>query len=313
MKQIAVLSLYKFVEIKDTESLKERLLQKCNELNIKGTFIIASEGINGTIAASISSVEAMVAFLSIDVGFGNFERKYSYDCKIPFYRMKVKIKDEIIPLGVGGVDPSEQVGTYVNPSDWNELVEDDGTLLVDTRNDYEAEIGTFKNALNPKTQKFRDFPEFIKERLDPKKHSRVALFCTGGIRCEKASSYMLREGFTDVYQLKGGILKYLEEVPRGQSTWEGECFVFDNRASVDHDLQNGVYELCHNCRYPVSPRDKDSEYYEEGISCSRCFDKITSSRRKSLEERNKQIELARNRGQQHLGFNQKLRKNSSIT
>ena len=311
MKQVIILSLYKFVEIKDTELLKERLLQKCKPLGIKGTFIISTEGINGTIAGSKASIDSIIEFLKNDRRFNDVECKYSYDYKIPFYRMKVKIKDELIPIGIKDLDPREKVGTYVKPADWNKLVEDLETLLIDVRNEYEIEIGTFRGALNPETESFREFPEFVRKNLDPEKHKKVALFCTGGIRCEKASSFMLGEGFSNVYHLKGGILRYLEEVPNEESTWEGECFVFDNRASVDHDLENGVYDLCHNCRYPVSPEDMKSKYYEKGISCPRCFNKITGNRRRSLEERNKQIGLAKQKNQQHLGFDQRTLKKTS--
>lgn len=308
MKQVVVLSLYKFETIKDTRQFKEKLLLKCISLNIKGTFIIASEGINGTVAGEELSINSIVEFLKNEMQFGNIECKYSYDRKMPFYRMKIKIKDELVPLRVGNIDLKNKTGNYVSPADWNKLIEDPDTLLIDVRNDYEVDIGTFKNALNPKTRNFREFSAFTKERLNPKKHKKVALFCTGGIRCEKVSSYMLQEGFSNVYQLKGGILKYLEEIPENESSWEGECFVFDNRTSVDHGLANGTYDLCHNCRYPISSEDKQSEHYEEGISCPRCFDKITGCRRKSLEERNKQIKLAKLRNQQHLGVNQRARK-----
>ncbi len=308
MKQVAVLSLYKFETIKDTRQFKEKLLPRCVSLDIKGTFIIASEGINGTVAGEERSINSIAGFLKNEMQLGSIECKYSYDRKMPFYRMKVKIKDELVPLGVENLDLKDQTGTYVSPADWNRLIEDPYTLLIDVRNDYEVDIGTFKNALNPKTRNFREFSAFTKERLDPEKHSKVALFCTGGIRCEKASSYMLREGFSNVYQLRGGILKYLEEIPKDESSWEGECFVFDNRTSVNHDLANGTYDLCHNCRYPVSSEDKRSEHYEEGVSCPRCFDKITVKRRRSLEERNRQIKLAKLRDQQHLGVNQRARK-----
>ena len=311
MSEILIVALYKFVELKDLSAIRKRLLEKCKSLEIKGTFILASEGINGTVAGKKENIESIIDYLKSDKNFTDIECKYSYDNKIPFYRMKVKIKDELIPIGQDGVDPRKMVGTYVNPSSWNELVEDPETLLIDVRNEYEVEVGTFRGAINPKTENFREFPDFVRKNLDPKIHKKVAMFCTGGIRCEKASAFMLREGFSDVYHLKGGILKYLEEVPNAQSTWEGECFVFDNRTSVDHDLENGVYDLCHNCRYPVSPEDMKSDYYEKGVSCPKCHNRITESRRRSLEERNKQIRLARSRNQQHLGIDQKNLKNTS--
>lgn len=305
MKQVVVLSLYKFTAIKNTKRLREKLLTKCAELSIKGTFIIASEGINGTVGGEKPSINSIAEFLKSEMGLGNTECKYSYYHKNPFYRMKIKIKDELVPLGTSEFDPENKAGIHVSPSEWNELIEDPDTVLIDVRNDYEVDVGTFKNAINPKTRNFREFTAFVKEKLDPEKHKKIAMFCTGGIRCEKASSYMLHKGFSSVYQLQGGILKYLEEVPRDESAWKGECFVFDNRTSVDHGLANGTYDLCHNCRYPVSPEDKTSRHFEEGISCPRCFDRITGSRRRSLEERNKQIKLAKLRNQQHIGVDQR--------
>jgi len=308
MNEIRIAALYKFVEINDLVILRERLLEKCKSLDIKGTFILASEGINGTVAGNQKSVDEIADFLMTDKRFEDLECKFSSDVKNPFYRMKVKIKEELIPIGIEVVDPRKKVGTYVSPDSWNKIVEDPETLLIDVRNDYEIEVGTFRGAINPKTENFREFPEFVRNNLDPEKHKKIAIFCTGGIRCEKASSFMIGEGFTNVYHLKGGILKYLEEVPSEESTWEGECFVFDNRTSVDHDLENGVYDLCHNCRFPVSPEDMKSEYYEKGISCPKCYNTISESRRKSLEERNKQIRLAKQRNQQHLGVDQKTLK-----
>nr|AFD03325.1 rhodanese domain-containing protein [uncultured bacterium W5-15b] len=305
MKEITIVSLYKFVNILDTESFRKELLAECKNLAIKGTFIIASEGINGTIAGTGENIESVIQFLECDNRFADIECKYSFDNKIPFYRMKVKIKDELIPIGVDGVDPREIVGTYVSPKEWNKLVEDPEVLLIDVRNQYEIEVGSFKGALNPETDNFRYFPEFVENNLEPDEHRKVAMFCTGGIRCEKASSYMLSKGFKEVFHLKGGILKYLEDVPKEKSLWDGECFVFDNRASVDHDLQNGIYDLCHNCRFPVSPEDMESEYFVKGISCPRCHDSITPERRTSLEERNRQIRLAKERNQSHLGVNQR--------
>jgi len=305
MKKITIISLYKFVNIQDTERFRKELLAECKNLAIKGTFIIATEGINGTIAGTGENIESVITFLKKDKGFKDIECKYSFDEKIPFYRLKVKIKDELIPIGVDGVNPREIVGTYVSPKEWNKLVEDPEVLLIDVRNQYEIEVGSFKGALNPETDNFRYFSEFVENNLDPGEHHKVAMFCTGGIRCEKASSYMLLKGFKEVFHLKGGILKYLEDVPKEKSLWDGECFVFDNRTSVDHDLQNGIYDLCHNCRFPVSPEDMESEYFVKGISCPRCHDSITPERRTSLEERNRQIRLAKERNQSHLGVNQR--------
>ena len=261
MKEITIVSLYKFVNIEDTETFRKELFEECNKLAIRGTFIVAAEGINGTVAGTGENIESVLKFLKNDKRFADIECKYSYDEKIPFYRMKVKIKDELIPIGVDGVDPRELVGTYISPDEWNKLIEDPDVLLIDVRNQYEIEVGSFQGALNPETDNFRYFPDFVQKNLDPDENRKVAMFCTGGIRCEKASSYMLSKGFKEVFHLKGGILKYLEDVPKEKSLWNGECFVFDNRTSVDHDLQNGIYDLCHNCRYPVSPEEMDSEHF----------------------------------------------------
>jgi len=305
MKEFTIASLYKFVNIDELETFRKELLAKCRKFGIKGTFIISSEGINGTVAGTGENIESILNYLNEDKKFRDIECKYSFDDKIPFYRMKVKIKEELIPIGVDGVDPLEKVGTYVSPSDWNKLIKDPDVLLIDVRNRYEIEVGNFRGALSPEIDNFRYFPEFVEKNLDPEKNRKVAMYCTGGIRCEKASSYMLLKGFKEVYHLKGGILKYLEDVPKKNSIWDGECFVFDNRASVDHDLQNGVYDLCHNCRFPVSPEDMESVNYEKGISCPRCYDSISPERRTSLEERNRQIRLAKERNQMHLGVNQR--------
>ena len=305
MKNITIVSLYKFVNIEDPEAFRSELLEESKKFDIKGTFIVAAEGINGTVAGTADNISSILDYLRKDERFSDVECKYSYDDKVPFYRMKVKVKDELIPIGVDGVDPLKAVGTYVDPNDWNNLIEDPDVLLIDVRNDYEIEVGSFKGAVNPGTDNFRVFPDYVENNLDPEKHTKVAMFCTGGIRCEKASSYMLGKGFSEVYHLKGGILKYLEDVPREESLWDGECFVFDNRTSVDHDLQNGIYDLCHNCRFPVSPEDMKSEQFEKGISCPRCYDTITPERRTSREERNRQIKLARERNQAHLGVNQR--------
>ncbi|MGI9535292.1 MAG: rhodanese-related sulfurtransferase [Thermodesulfobacteriota bacterium] len=309
MSKVVIVSLYKFVQIEEAEQFRIELLEKCNSFGIKGTFIIAPEGINGTVAGSKNSIDSIIGCLSDDKRFRDIECKYSYDVKIPFYRMKVKIKDELIPIGIDGIDPRKMVGKYVMPGEWNEIIQDPETLVIDVRNEYEIDVGTFKGAISPGTNNFREFPEFVSKNLDPNKHKKIAMFCTGGIRCEKASSFMVGEGFSNVYHLKGGILKYLEDVPGEKSLWQGECFVFDNRTSVDHDLENGVYDLCHNCRYPVSPEDMDSKYYVKGVSCPRCYDTITESRKKSLEERNKQIRIAKQRNQPHLGVDQKTLKN----
>jgi UPF0176 protein len=220
---------------------------------------------------------------------------------MPFYRLKVRLKKEIVTLGIPEINPAKQAGTYIAPEDWNALISDPDTVVLDTRNHYEVVIGTFKGAVNPKTNSFRQFPEFVKQNLDPAKHKKVAMFCTGGIRCEKASSYMLAQGFENVYHLKGGILKYLETVQEKDSLWQGECFVFDNRVAVEHGLGEGTHEMCHGCRHPISAKDKSSPHYEEGVSCPYCFEQLTEARKKRSSARHHQVKLARARGSRHIG------------
>jgi UPF0176 protein len=215
--------------------------------------------------------------------------------------MKVKLKKEIVTMGVNGIDPQQIVGTYVKPQDWNALISDPDVLVVDTRNSYEYEIGTFERAIDPKTETFREFPAYVAENLDPAKHKKVAMFCTGGIRCEKSTAYLKEQGFEEVYHLEGGILKYLEEVPEEESLWRGECFVFDNRVAINHKLEKGVYDQCHGCRYPITEDDKKSEHYMLGVCCPRCFDKLTPEQTTRFAERQKQIELAKQRNQAHIG------------
>ena len=302
MSKIKVVTFYKFVCLEDYKELRDPLLRNSIENGIRGTFILAREGINATIAGNEEGINAIIDYLSSDSRFHNIDYKFSYDKEMPFYRMKVKLKNELIPIGIKSVDPTKVVGTYISPAEWNELINDPEVLLIDTRNNYEVEVGSFKGAIRPDINNFRDFPEYVKNNLNPKEHRKVAMFCTGGIRCEKASSFMLEEGFEEVYHLKGGILKYLEDVSPEESLWDGECFVFDNRTSLDMDLQSGNYSLCSNCRHPLSVEDRNSVEYEIGISCPNCYNKISNKRRESLKERQKQIELAKTRNQQHLGY-----------
>lgn len=301
MSHTVVLALYKFTNLDNFHHLRRPLLELCQAHGVKGTILLAQEGINGTVAGPRAGIDALLAFLKADGRFEGLSAKESYDETPPFYRMKVKLKKEIVTLGQPGVDPNKLVGTYVKPKDWNALLADPEVVLLDTRNTYEYDVGTFKNAINPLTTNFREFPEFISKNLDPKKHKKVAMFCTGGIRCEKASSYMLQQGFEEVYHLEGGILKYLEEVPADHSLWEGECFVFDNRVTVDHQLDKGHYEMCHACRHPVSEEDMQSEHYVKDISCPHCFEAQTEENRARAAERAKQMDLAVKRGYQHLG------------
>ncbi|WP_286789188.1 MULTISPECIES: rhodanese-related sulfurtransferase [unclassified Pseudomonas] len=296
---IVVAALYKFVTLEDYVERREPLLTVMLDNEVKGTLLLAQEGINGTIAGSRAGIDAVLAFLKADSRLVDLEHKESYCDEQPFYRTKVKLKKEIVTLGVPGVDPNKKVGTYVDPKDWNALISDPDVVLIDTRNDYEVGIGTFTNAVDPKTKSFREFPQYIRQNFDPSRHKKVAMFCTGGIRCEKASSFMLNEGFEEVYHLKGGILKYLEEVPQEDSLWQGDCFVFDNRVTVRHDLSEGEYDQCHACRTPISAADRESEHYVPGISCPHCWDSLPEKTRISARERQKQIELARQRNQPH--------------
>ena len=320
---IVVAALYKFVTLEDYVNLREPLLQAMVDNQIKGTLLIAEEGINGTVSGSREGIDGLLAWLKNDPRMIDIDHKESYCDEQPFYRTKVKLKKEIVTLGVEGVDPNKKVGTYVDPQDWNALISDPEVLLIDTRNDYEVSIGTFegaidpktggfridgafKGAIDPKTTSFREFPDYIKEHFNPAVHKKVAMFCTGGIRCEKASSYMLGEGYEEVYHLKGGILKYLEEVPQEETKWQGDCFVFDNRVTVRHDLSEGDYDQCHACRTPVSVEDRASEHYVAGISCPHCWDKLSEKTRRSAIDRQKQIELAKARNQPHpIGYNYK--------
>ena len=301
--QVVVATLYQFVRLDDYEAMRAPLKARCNELGIKGTLLLAYEGINGTVAGARESIDALLVYLKADARLADLEHKESFFDIPPFYRMKVKTKKEIVTMGIDGIDPNEAKGQYVKPEDWNALIEDPEVLVIDTRNDYEVELGTFKGAINPKTESFRELPEYVERHLDPKKHKKVAMFCTGGIRCEKSTALMVKQGFEEVYHLQGGILKYLEDVPKENTTWEGDCYVFDNRVAVNHDLEKGEYDLCHGCRYPISEADKQSDLYEEGVTCPRCAETITDDQRARFRERQKQIRLAKARQFVHIGSN----------
>lgn len=296
-----VAAMYHFKPWPDFENWQERLTMLGEKWEICGSLLIAKEGINGTVAGSREAIDALLKFLKEEVGFSGLEHKESLASKKPFHRYKVRLKKEIVTFGQPDIDPNQKVGEYIDPKDWNALIEDPEVVLVDTRNDYEVEIGTFKGAVDPKTDNFREFPEFVEQNLDPNKHKKVAMFCTGGIRCEKATAYMLNQGFENVYHLKGGILKYLEEVPEEKSLWEGECFVFDQRIAVKHGLKEGTYDMCYGCRSPISDEDKKSEHFEEGISCPHCIHLMTEARRKRLESRQRQIRWAKDQGRSHVG------------
>ncbi len=298
---VVVCALYKFVRLENFTQLRQPLLETMEAHGIKGTLLLAAEGINGTVAGSREGVNNLLNWLNQQPGLDNIVHKESFDENMPFYRTKVKLKKEIVTMGVEGIDPNEVVGSYVKPKDWNALISDPDVLLVDTRNDYEIQIGTFKNAVNPMTETFREFPQYVEEHLDAKKHKKVAMFCTGGIRCEKSTAYLKEQGFEDVYHLEGGILKYLEEVPEQETMWEGDCFVFDNRVAVNHSLEAGSYDQCHACRMPITEAEKDNEHYVKGVSCLHCHDKHTPEQLARFKEREKQIELAKVRGEEHIG------------
>jgi len=304
---ISIAALYRFVELDDYTALQDPLHQHMQQLGIHGTLLLAREGINGTVAGTAANVDMLIAWLqSAPLWRGRLtglEVKLSHADAMPFSRCKVKLKNEIVTMGVSNIDPNKSVGTYVEPQDWNELISDPDVLTVDTRNEYEIKIGNFKGAINPHTKTFREFPDYAQREIDPQKHKKVAMYCTGGIRCEKSTAYMKSLGFEEVYHLQGGILKYLEEVPSADSLWQGECFVFDERVAVNHDLEPGSYSQCHGCRMPLNVQDMQDERYIQGESCPYCFDKTTPDQRTRFRERQKQIQLAKLRGEQHMGNN----------
>ena len=296
-----VAALYRFVRLEDYENLRGPLLAFCEARGIRGTLLLAEEGINGTIAGTAQAISEVLAYLRKDDRLADLECKFSYNTDRPFLRMKVKLKKEIVTMGRPGIDPNQRVGRYASPEQWNTLVDDPECLVIDTRNDYEVEIGTFKGAINPNTTSFREFPEWVEKNLDPSKHKKVAMFCTGGIRCEKSTSLLVSMGFEDVWHLQGGILNYLEKTPVEQTRWDGECFVFDSRVSVDHDLEKGSYDQCYACRFPIDDAQKASDLYVPGVSCPRCHDAHSDQQKERFTERQKQIALAKARGQAHIG------------
>ena len=298
---IVVCALYHFVNIDDCETLQESLLSLLKSNRVKGTLLIAAEGINGTVAGTSEGIKSLQDFLANDGRFEGIACKFSNAEKMPFPRTRVKLKKEIVTMGVTDIDPQQIVGTYVKAKEWNELISDPEVTVIDTRNEYEVLIGTFENAVNPHTESFREFPSFAESELSPTRHKKIAMFCTGGIRCEKSTAFLKARGFDDVYHLEGGILKYLEDVPKKESLWQGECFVFDDRVTVDHNLKPGSYDQCHACRMPISDVDKKSDAYVKGISCSHCIDRKTDADRARFRERQKQIQLASERGEDHIG------------
>ena len=305
-------ALYKFVELPDFAALQTPLLACCEAHGVKGTLLLAPEGINGTIAGSAEAVLAVLGFLRADPRLAALEHKEAHAAQMPFHRMKVRLKKEIVTLGVPDVHPALMAGQYVKPQDWDTLLADPALVLVDTRNDYEVAIGTFQGAINPATHSFSELPAWVEQEMaeggalapvDGKK-PRVAMFCTGGIRCEKSTAFMRAQGFEEVYHLKGGILKYLETMPEAQSKWQGECFVFDERVSVGHGLHPGDFTLCRSCRDPLSAADRQSPLYEPGVSCAHCHGRTTDEQKQGYRERQRQVELAAARHQSHIGVRQ---------
>ena len=295
-----VAALYKFVHLPDYVSLRDTLYNTMVAHQVKGTLLLAEEGINGTICGPRQGVDAVKAWLDADGRFEGMSYKESLSDELAFYRTKVKLKKEIVTMGVEGINPAHIVGTYVKGDDWNQLISDPDTIVIDTRNDYEVAIGTFKNAVNPNTTTFREFPKWAAENLDKTKHKKVAMFCTGGIRCEKSTAYLKEQGFDEVYHLDGGILKYLEEIPLENSLWQGECFVFDQRVAVKHGLEQGSYDQCYACRMPLSVDEMASPHYVKGLSCPHCYDKTTKEQKAAFAERQRQVELAKQRGEKHI-------------
>ena len=300
-EKFLVAAFYKFVSLPDYQIIRTALLARCEHLGLLGSILLAEEGINGTISGTTENIHALFEELRSDKRLQDLHYKESWAEEQPFYRMKVRLKKEIVSLGVEGVDPNRAVGEYVAPENWNDLIARDDVRVIDTRNHYEYNLGTFKGAEDPNTDTFRDFPDWVSENLDPEKDQEVAMFCTGGIRCEKATSYLLEQGFKNVYHLDGGILNYLETVDQEKSLWEGDCFVFDNRVSVDHDLEQGDFDLCPACRMPLTAEDRESPLFELHVSCPRCHGKLTERKREGLLERARQIKLAKERGERHIG------------
>ena len=300
-----VAAFYKFVRLRETDSLKKQLTEICKENEIYGTMLLASEGINGTISGKEQSINKLFEWLKVQPNFNDIQVKISISSKQVFHRLKVRLKKEIVTMGEPDIDPNKAVGTYVKPENWNNFINDPDTLIIDTRNQYEVEIGTFKNALSPQTKSFRGFPDWVQAKLDTLPHHKrpkqIAMFCTGGIRCEKATSYLANKGYNNVFHLEGGILKYLETISEVESTWNGDCFVFDQRVSVEHGLIPGKYKLCHACRMPLKPTDLKAKEYQLGVSCPKCYGSQSPQQKKRFKDRQLQVELAEKRGGSHIG------------
>ena len=293
--QFSIITFYQFKKNYQTDNIQKKIKSFCSFHKLRGTVLIANEGINGTLAGMDKSINLFSKELK-KIGFNKLEKKTSKYDFMPFNRLKVKIKKEIVTFDSKILDVEKDKGKHISPSKWNSIIEDKDTLLIDVRNNFEVQMGTFKDAINPRTNKFSEFKKFIDKKLSKDKNKKIAIFCTGGIRCEKASSYMIKEGFEKVYQLKGGILKYLEDISLDKSKWKGECFVFDNRVSIKNEMVIGSYDLCHACRFPISEKDRRSKKYEKGISCPNCYGKISIEKKKKLFERNKQIRISKKKG-----------------
>jgi len=298
-----VATFYQFANLPDCINWQRKLRTHCKKFNVLGTIILAEEGINGTVSSSAEGIKEILAFIRKEERFSQMPYRISTTPRKTFYRIRVVVRKEIVTLGDASINPNDMVGTYVEPKNWNKIIQDPDTVVIDTRNDYEVEFGTFEGATNPNTETFCQWDEYVKENLQSQKDKKVAMFCTGGIRCEKASSHLLQNGFTEVYHLKGGILNYLENVEPEDSLWKGECFVFDHRVSVVHGLKDGDSKICFGCRWPLKVEDMESEKYESGICCPHCADTLDPVRRASLQERNRQIQIARKKKTDHLGQN----------
>ena len=305
--KFSVAAFYKFTPLTQLEVLQVDLLNYLKDLNIKGTVLIAGEGINGTVAGSPQSIENFKVFLANNNLLSEKDFKISSSDFLPFPRLKVKLKDEIVTIGDTTVNPQQNVGTYVDPEDWNEFISQEDVLVLDTRNTYEVSIGSFKGAIQPDTTNFREFPQWVEEKANIPKDTKIAMFCTGGIRCEKASSFLIDKGYSNVSHLQGGILNYLENIDEKSSLWSGECFVFDDRVALNHQLDKGSYDLCHGCRMPITDDDKDSSKYVRGVSCPNCHDHKSEDQKKRYADRQKQMDLARQRSKKHIGPKEEVR------
>ena len=308
MTDYTIVAFYRFTHLPDFEALRQPLFDVCTSGDVFGTILLAEEGINGTIAGPADGINAVIDHIRTLPGCAELDLKWSSAEANPFLRMKVRLKKEIVTMGIPQIDAASSAGEYVEPEDWNDLISDPGVVVIDTRNDYEVGIGTFAGAINPETASFRDFPEWLQSQGEDLKQTKVAMFCTGGIRCEKSTAYARSLGFTDVFHLKGGILNYLEKVPETDTMWQGECFVFDQRVSVGHDLAPGSYDMCHACRTPLTDADQRSPAYVPGVSCPHCQNERSEDQRKRYLERQRQIDHAKARGAKHLGSAAQVRR-----